>query len=329
MRRTLFVFVLIFSAVVLMLLCGLILAGLFFATSASSNYDLTNTPEVIGYVNPYDTSVSIDKTIGTTPAPQTPPPEVIPQEYFSQEEDRTDEYRQRRGHREDDDEREVDTEEDDDDEEIETFDEWEEERSIFSDDFSMYSTPSCLSGEDTFGPWEVVFSGFGCVDIQNPDDTTWLSLVPQESIEENETHAALVVGPEFSNTLTYEIRLKTIEQLRDTSPNPWEVGWVLWHYTDNEHFYYAILKPNGWELGKRDPAYPGGQRFLATGSTPVYPVGDANDVKIIHDDTNTIIFSANGEVLTVFTDEETPYSAGRIGMYTEDALVYFTDVEVN
>ena len=47
----------------------------------------------------------------------------------------------------------------------------------------------------------------------------------------------------------------------------------MWDYTDNNHFSYLALKTNGWELGKRDPAYPGGQRFLATGSDSPTQIG--------------------------------------------------------
>ena len=60
--------------------------------------------------------------------------------------------------------------------------------------------------------------------------------------------------------------LGTVRQVRNGPANPWEVAWLLWHYTDDQHFYSIVLKPNGWELGKEDPAYPGAQRFLATGA---------------------------------------------------------------
>ena len=31
---------------------------------------------------------------------------------------------------------------------------------------------------------------------------------------------------------------------------------MLWRFLDDNHFYYLVLKPNGWEIGKADPAYP-------------------------------------------------------------------------
>ena len=71
--------------------------------------------------------------------------------------------------------------------------------------------------------------------------------------------------------LDFTIRLRTLAQRRRGQPNPWEVGWLLWRYTDNDHFYSFIVKPNGFELGKQDPAYPGRQRFLAYAYAPAFP----------------------------------------------------------
>src|SRR5438034_1168735 len=82
---------------------------------------------------------------------------------------------------------------------------------------------------------------------------------------------ALVLSRDTWRDLVAEIRLRTDRQLRRPDPNPWEVGWILWHYTSDQRFYYIALKPNGWELGKADPGYPGDQRFLATAPHPVFP----------------------------------------------------------
>ncbi len=60
---------------------------------------------------------------------------------------------------------------------------------------------------------------------------------------------------------------------KNSPPNAWEVGWILWHYTDDTHFYSFTLQTNGWVLGKEDPSYPGTQRFLATGSSPKATIG--------------------------------------------------------
>ncbi|MDP9016976.1 MAG: calcium-binding protein, partial [Candidatus Eremiobacteraeota bacterium] len=96
-------------------------------------------------------------------------------------------------------------------------------------------------------------------------------------------------------------------------------------YQDDVHFYYIILKPNGWELGKEDPAYPDAQRFLATGNTPQYPIGSTNSLRVVQVGA-TITISANGTILTTFTDTERPYTGGALGLYCEDARVHFGPV---
>lgn len=200
----------------------------------------------------------------------------------------------------------------------------------FFESFSGYIVATCFPDGTSFGPWTVVFAGFGCVRIESDGLNSWLHAVPKVPKGGN-THSALITGPSFSGALTYDVRLITIEQTRQggrKAPRPWEVGWVAWNYTDNDHFYYFIAKPNGWELGKRDPAYTGGQRFLSTGTSPTFPIGQQYSVRITQDATNTMSASVNGQLLTTFTDTERPYTSGKIGLYTEDAHVHFDDVLV-
>src|SRR5205085_12602948 len=157
------------------------------------------------------------------------------------------------------------------------------------------------------GAWTVQFAGYGCATIGEFVDATLLALQPAVATQTSETHAGLLLGPATSSIdadVDVRARLLTSRQLRTgAAPNPWEVGWLVWHYTDNDHFYYFIPKPNGWELGKRDPAYPGGQRFLATGGAPQYPVGDWHDVMITQRGA-TITVRADGRDLVTFVDEE-------------------------
>ncbi|MHB9862536.1 calcium-binding protein [Streptomyces sp. YIM S03343] len=167
------------------------------------------------------------------------------------------------------------------------------------------------------GRWLSVFNGHGT----NTGDDGSLSLSPRAAEDRGTTHAGLVVSIASYRDVRYEARMRTVRQLRDPGPNPWEVPWLVWAYTDPEHFYYVTLKPNGWELGKRDPAYPGGQRFLATGRRP-YPVGAWYAVRVRQDGA-VLTVEAGGRRLVMFTDIERPYAAGRVGAYTEDATVRF------
>ncbi|MGI5527604.1 hypothetical protein ACQEVX_09325 [Streptomyces syringium] len=103
------------------------------------------------------------------------------------------------------------------------------------------------------GPWRSVFDGHG----DNVGSDTALTLSPMPSRVPEETHAGLIVSTAVYTDVDFRSRMRTVAQLRVPRPNPWEVPWLVWAYTDPEHFYYITLKPNGWELGKRDPAYPG------------------------------------------------------------------------
>jgi hypothetical protein len=136
------------------------------------------------------------------------------------------------------------------------------------------------------------------------------------------SHAALVLSRRSHRDLAIDVRMRTDRQLRRTRPNPWEVGWLLWHYRDDRHFYYLALKPNGWELGKEDPAYPGDQRYLATGSRPVFPLGRWYVVSVRQRGA-TIDVTVDGRELARVTDTQHPYLSGRVGFYTEDAAATF------
>ncbi|MFI1163759.1 calcium-binding protein [Streptomyces sp. NPDC020801] len=169
----------------------------------------------------------------------------------------------------------------------------------------------------THGRWLSVFDGHGT----NTGDDVSLSLSPRAAEDPGTTHAGLVVSTASYTDVRYAARMRAVRQLRAPKPNPWEVPWLVWAYTDPEHFYYITLKPNGWELGKRDPAHPGGQRFLATGRTP-YPVGQWYEVRVRQHGPELSV-AVGGRPLVNFTDAERPYVRGRVGAYTEDATVRF------
>jgi hypothetical protein len=199
---------------------------------------------------------------------------------------------------------------------------------VFVEDFSSMPADECLPDGSEIGAWTFVFDGYGCSGFVASNGNTMLLLQPMGSSSAGETHGALVIGPPTSGDVTLEVSTATLRQLRTGStPNPWEVGWVLWHVVDTAHFYYFAAKPNGWELGKADPAYPGSQRFLATGSWPAFPIGPWYRVRVTHTG-GTIQVFVDDLLLTTFTDGERPYATGRLGLYSEDAEAYFDDVSV-
>jgi hypothetical protein len=173
------------------------------------------------------------------------------------------------------------------------------------------------------GPWLTVFTGYGRV--QGGDDE--LELAPRPATTAERTHAALVVGVTTHEDLALSADVRTDSQLRRGDPNAWEVGWVLWHYSSPSRFYALALKPNGWELSKQDPAAPGGQRFLDSGTTPAFPVRNEYRVSVVQVGP-LIKVSADGRLLTAFTDSQQPYLDGQVGFYTEDAKVTFRNIHV-
>jgi Domain of Unknown Function (DUF1080) len=198
----------------------------------------------------------------------------------------------------------------------------------FVEDFSAMPAGACYPDGSTFGVWQFVYNGYGCNAFVATNSNTMLFEQPATSMSPAETHGALVTGPSISGDFTLQVSAATTAQLRSNSaPNAWEVAWVLWHYTDNSHFYYFVAKPNGWELGKEDPAYPGAQRFLASGTSPSFPIGQWYRIGVAQSG-QTIQVSVNGVLITKFTDRERPYSSGRVGLYSEDAEVYFDNVSV-
>jgi hypothetical protein len=152
-----------------------------------------------------------------------------------------------------------------------------------------------------------------------------LTLQPARATSPAQTHAALVLSHSSWQDLTVEIRVRTNYQLRQPHPNPWEVGWILWHYVDDQHFYYIALKPNGWELGKADPSYPGQQRYLGTEARPAFPPARWYAVRV-QQRGDAIQVSVDGHLLVRFVDTQRPYLSGRVGLYVEDASATFQPV---
>lgn len=171
-------------------------------------------------------------------------------------------------------------------------------------------------------PWHLAYDGYGHVSAGTHHGVIHLTLQPARPTSPADTHAALVLSRNSWRDLTVAIRIRTNRQLRQPHPNPWEVGWLLWHYANDQHFYYIALKPNGWELGKADPDYPGHQRFLATGTHPAFPPARWYAVRV-QQRGDAIQVNVDGHRLVRFVDTQAPYRSGRVGLYVEDASATF------
>lgn len=194
---------------------------------------------------------------------------------------------------------------------------------LFREDFSSYLPGRCAKEGSALGPWTVVFTGYGCARVEGAMAERRLHLDTRRSSRRRGLMALLMTGPRFAAPLVLRARLQTESRV---GPETWKAAWLAWSYADRRHFYYFIPKEDGWELGKRDPAYPGGQRFLATGRTPAVPLGRWADVEVRQDEENLITVSLDGRVIARVRDRERPYPAGRIALYVEGAHAHFADV---
>jgi hypothetical protein len=188
-------------------------------------------------------------------------------------------------------------------------------------------TPTAAAAPRPSRPWFIAYGGYGHVWSSTRRGVLRITLQPARATSPADTHAALVLSRNRWRDLTADIRIRTNRQLRRPHPNAWEVAWLLWHYTDDQHFYYIILKPNGWELGKEDPSYRGSQRYLATGTRPAFPAARWYAVRV-QQRGDAIQVSVDGHRLIRFVDTQNPYLTGRVGLYTEDASATFQPIAI-
>jgi hypothetical protein len=140
-----------------------------------------------------------------------------------------------------------------------------------------------------------------------------------------ETYSALVTSRKSFRDHAFRVRTKTVERLRrGTRPNAWEVGWVFFRFRDLERYYYFILKPNGWELGKKHGSDD--QIFLATGAGRRLVLGRWHTVAV-RVTGGRIRIRVDGVRVVDFRDPA-PIRSGKIGLYEEDARVRFDRVVV-
>lgn len=216
---------------------------------------------------------------------------------------------------------------------------------LLSDDFEAFGPSETWPQGSTRGAWQVQYHGYGSVGTAS-DGSVVHRQAPRPSTSLGETHASLVTSTRSFGNFSASMRVKTVRQLRTPTPNAWETAWVLWGWTRDESFYYFIPKPNGWELGKVDdskadpngpectwPAYnncrhDGAQVYLATGSSPRFPVGAWYTVDVTQVG-NRMTVSVDGTEIVDYTDTDNPYTSGALGLYNEDAEVFFDDIVVD
>lgn len=177
---------------------------------------------------------------------------------------------------------------------------------VLSDNFSSFNS-------NNWKYW------WGTIAIENNE----LSLKSQSPTVASETHSALVTSKKTGSNYRFETDVVTSEQLRqNNSPNTWETAWVLFRFQDLTRYYYFILKPNGFELGKKHGSDE--QIFLATGENLKLELNKYYRLKILTQEANIQIFI--NEIKVIDYTDPSPILNGSIGLYEEDSLVHFDNV---
>lgn len=157
-----------------------------------------------------------------------------------------------------------------------------------------------------------------------PGGVTLSSTVPTAPAE---THSALVTTKQTWSNPTISFTTTTLGQLRTGSaPNPWEVGWVMFRFHDLANYYWFMVKPNGFELGKKQGSDT--QIFLQTGDLPHLTVGVPERVQVRVQGAR-IRVSVDGVPVADYTDPSPIPGAGSVGLYEEDSQVRFDSVAVS
>lgn len=160
--------------------------------------------------------------------------------------------------------------------------------------------------------------------VFTPGSVALSSAVPTKP---SETHSALITSKQTWLNQTISFTTTTLAQLRTGSaPNPWEVGWVMFRFRDPSNYYYFIVKPNGFELGKKQGS--DAQIFLATGNLPTQVIGAPQRVVVQTQGAN-IQISVNGAPVVNYTDRNPLLSPGSVGLYEEDSHVLFNSFSVS
>ncbi len=207
---------------------------------------------------------------------------------------------------------------------------------VESQNFQTFTLGESWAEGSTHQDLDVVFLSQGLAKIVK-DRTKALYLEPR--FVAGATRAALVINTTaYADAYTMQVDAKTSRQLRRT-PNAWERDWLFWDYTDNNHFYYAICKSNGFEIGKEWQDQDGiqQQQFLYTAASPGCTVGSWHTygvVQTVADTSVTFSVYLNGALVTTYTDEGlsisgAAYPGGKFGFYTEDARTVWDNFSVS
>jgi hypothetical protein len=201
----------------------------------------------------------------------------------------------------------------------------------FYDDFS--GAPYLLAPGDKSpnGKWYGVWDGSGAFGVKQDQKDSSNNVFYEKTraaTAKSQTESALALTTHKFKDFKLSVDVRTDKQTRQNSmPNSWEVGWIIWKWNDNTHFYYFLVKTTGAEVGKYDGGVnPIDQKILKTSSSPKTSIGQwmhwdivvkGNHITVIVDGTRVFDF-----------ENASSFDTGTIGLYTEDAAVSFDNVVI-
>lgn len=199
-------------------------------------------------------------------------------------------------------------------------------KSVIQDDLKFQMTPVPLTPYH----WKVEYDGGGSVQF-NPDGSGDIVFQPRTPKTAGQTFATLLL---LKDTLdrplkNYAVKMEvtTVKQLRDATPNEWEVFWFFGNYkkarAKNKSANYFLVKPHtGVELGRAFDEV--GQHFLKTEESGSIQIGERHTFVFIKEGPAAFLFQDGNQILKYHGGRmpDALYDqAGAFGLYSEDALV--------
>lgn len=200
---------------------------------------------------------------------------------------------------------------------------------------ATYAAKKTVPGSYTYTNWGASYfnekwNGGGFTSWAN----STLTEEPKTASSTTETYSAFQVSTKALR-MPYRVRftMTTNKQLRQNStPNPWEVAWFAFAYKPDGRFKYLILKPDGYGIELGESLLNDQQNFLWTSpfGQDQFPVATTYNVEV-RAENNMITMLVNGQTYLIYTlsSKDILDLNGALGLYTEDARVQFSNVQVS
>ena len=195
----------------------------------------------------------------------------------------------------------------------------------------LYNLSNSQTSPD--GLWYAVSNGGGTMGVTSykevsDKETNVFYEMPTPPTIPKDSHSALALTVESFHDFHLSADVRTQSQIRENSqPKSWEVAWIIWHWKDNTHFNYFLVKTNGAEIGKYDGgSNPNDQIILQSVSHPKAEIGKWMHWEIITQGDRMSV-RVNGDQVFDLNDTSS-FQDGKIGLYCEDSISNFANFHV-